>query len=103
MRWSPLKLKINNGEASKDVEMDTKSENKNRCIKVTIKDDENSVIFEKQMNINQDNIRIKPFLALINEFWMKDESLRKYKKFFKKALYKKFGIPELKNIVEDNF
>eukprot|EP00344_Euplotes_crassus_P006598 CAMPEP_0197002208 /NCGR_PEP_ID=MMETSP1380-20130617/6741_1 /TAXON_ID=5936 /ORGANISM="Euplotes crassus, Strain CT5" /LENGTH=211 /DNA_ID=CAMNT_0042420223 /DNA_START=165 /DNA_END=800 /DNA_ORIENTATION=+ len=53
---------------SKDEEMDSTNENKPRCIRITIKDDLDQVIFEKNMVINQDNIKIKPFLNLIDEF-----------------------------------
>lgn len=44
--------------------------------------------------INEDNVKIKPFFTLINELWMQEKSLEKYKKYFKTILYKKFGIPE---------
>lgn len=52
----------------KDSEMDFSSESTSRCIKITIKDDNNSIIFEKQMMIDEHNIKIKPFLLLIDEF-----------------------------------
>ena len=90
-------------KASEDIEMDTTNENKAKQIKITIKDENDNIIFEKLMVINEADIKIRPFLLLIEEFCQKDKSLRKYKKFFKSALYQKFKIPELKKIEEDDF
>lgn len=80
--------------------MDTKGEAKSRWINIMIKDGKDKMIFEKQMVLDETNIRIKPFFTLINEFWERDKSLNKYKKYFKKILYKKFGIPEYETLVD---
>ena len=49
--------------------------------------------------INEDNVKIKPFFTLINELCSTDKSLKKYKKYFKTILYKKFGIPEYETLI----
>ena len=83
-----------------DVEMNSAFEVKTRCINIKIKDKRDHVIFEKQMVMNEDNVKIKPFLSLIDEFCEKDKSLMKYKDLFKKFLYKKFKIPEYETIID---
>lgn len=90
-------------ETSADKEMDNSEETRPRCIRITIKDDLDQVIFSKNMVLDLENIKLKPFMDLIDEFCQKDKGLRKYKKFFKKALYKRFNIPEYTTLVDDNF
>ena len=80
--------------------MDSTYEIKTRCINIKIKDKKDHIIFEKQMVLNEDNIKIKPFLSLIEEFCSKDKSLVKYKELFKKFLYTKFKIPELEPLID---
>jgi len=92
-----------NKEDSQDKEMDTTNEIKPRSIRITILNDLDKVIFEKSLTIDHDSIKIKPFLDIIDELWAKSRGLWKYKKFFKKALYKKFNIPDFDDIFQDNF
>ncbi len=54
--------------ANKDKEMDETDEMRPRCIRITIKDDLDQIIFEKNMVISKENIKIRPFLTLIDEF-----------------------------------
>ena len=99
--YSPLNLRINKDNKEADIDMDSKNEVKVRWINIMIKDEHDNKLFEKQMIVNEDNVKIKPFLTLINEFCQVDKSLKKYQKFFKKVIYRKFGIPDYESLLED--